>query len=237
MLFDDYPRFLDTSATASNRKRLRLRHRAMFGSNAEIFTGARVLDIASHDGRWSMAALQAGAAHATGIEANPDLLKSAEETFEHYDVPRDTYRFVNDDIFDVLGDPGGHEIDVDVVMCIGFIYHTLRYQELFSGVRALNPRHFLVDTAVILDDEPMVKLFSEDVSKESSGLDHTFARAGRLVTGRPSVPALEMLLETHGFTVVKRFDWQGFLERHHPEAKVVGSYREGRRVTWLCSPS
>lgn len=237
MFFDDYPRFLDTSSTASNKKRLKLRHRAMFISNAEIFRGARVLDIASHDGRWSMAALKAGAAHTTGIEANPELVRSAEETFRHYGVAPDDYRFINDDVFDVLGDPRQHEVDVDVVMCIGFIYHTLRYQDLFSGVRALDPRHFLVDTAVILDDEPMVKLFSEDVSKESSGLDHTYTRAGRLVTGRPSIPALEMLLETHGFNIEKRFNWQGFLGNKHPDAKVVGSYREGRRVTWLCTPT
>ena len=237
MFFDDYPRFLDTSTTAANKKRLELRHHAMFESNAAVFAGARVLDIASHDGRWSMAALQAGAAHTTGIEANLDLVKNAEETFSHYDVAPDSYRFIGDDVFDVLDDPKGHEIDVDVVMCVGFIYHTLRYQELFSGVRALNPRHFLVDTAVILGDEPMVKIFAEDVSKESSGMDHTFTRAGRLITGRPSVPALELLLETHGFKVVDRFDWQGFLERDHLNVGSVKRYREGRRVTWLCSPS
>ncbi|MGZ5400404.1 MAG: hypothetical protein ACXWDM_10360, partial [Nocardioides sp.] len=190
MFFDEYPRFLDTSSTASNKKRLRMRHHAIFGSHAEIFPGARVLDIASHDARWSMAALHAGAAHTTGIEANRDLLKAAEETFQHYDVAPDTYRFINDDVFDVLGDPLAHELDVDLVMCIGFIYHTLRYQDLFAGVRALNPRYFLVDTAVILAEQPMVKLFSEDVSKESSGLDHTFTREGRLITGRPSIPAL-----------------------------------------------
>ena len=237
MFFNDYPRFTETSATASNKRRLALRHEALFGSNAEVFTGARVLDIASHDGRWSMAALQAGAAHVTGIEANSELVKSAQETFRHYDVSSDSYRFIDDDIFDVLGDPQGHDVDVDVVMCLGFIYHTLRYQELFSGARALNPRHFLVDTAVIVHDEAMVKLRAEDVGKESSGLDHTFTRAGRLITGRPSVSALEMLLETHGFTVVDRFDWNGFLERDHPNAKAVRSYREGRRVTWLCAPS
>ena len=237
MFFDDYPRFLDTSSTASNQYRLNLRHQGMFGSNAAIFAGARVLDIASHDGRWSMAALQAGAAHATGVEAGPELLSAAEETFRHYEVSPDRYRFINDDIFDVLGDPQGHGIDVDVVMCLGFIYHTLRYQELFSGVRALNPRYFLVDTAVIDHDEAMVKIRAEDVSKQSSGLDHTFTRAGRLVTGRPSVAALEILLETHGFTVTKRFDWQEFLDRDHPDAKVVDRYRDGRRVTWLCSPS
>jgi hypothetical protein len=236
MFFDDHPRFLETSTTANNAGRLNMRHTAMFESNQRIFPGARVLDIASHDGRWTMAALKLGAAHVTGIEVMPDMVKHAEETFAHYDVDPSTYRFINDDVFDVLGDAAAHQIEVDVVMCLGFIYHTLRYQELLSGVRALRPKHFLIDTAVILEKRPLIKLNLEDVSKQSAGDDHTFTHEGHLVTGRPSVSALELLLAANGFDIVDRFDWPAFLSTR-PNARVVASYAAGKRVTWLCSPA
>jgi len=238
MFFDDHPHFLKTSSTASNRQRLNMRHAAIFTFNKRIFRRARVLDIASHDGRWTMAALRMGAAHATGIEVSTELVKKAEETFTSYAVDPATYRFIHDDVFDVLADPAGHELDVDVVMCLGFLYHTLRYQELFAGVRALQPKHFLVDTAVIVSDEPLIKLHLEDTSKESAGDDHSFALDGQLITGRPSVPALEMMLQTYGFRVVNRFDWAALIDKRHPdEVRTVESYRARRRVTWLCAPA
>ena len=44
------------------------RYEALFASNRDIFDGARVLDLATHDGRYSFAALKTGAAHVTGVE-------------------------------------------------------------------------------------------------------------------------------------------------------------------------
>ena len=71
--FDDYPRFYSTSKTGPSRHRLGARHRAIIEGNERLLVGRRVLDIASHDGRWSFAALKSGAAHVTGIEARPHL--------------------------------------------------------------------------------------------------------------------------------------------------------------------
>src|SRR3990170_6442773 len=55
--FDQFPRFYETSQTFAYPSRLNLRHEAIFGENQDIFEGRRVLDIASHDGRWSFASL------------------------------------------------------------------------------------------------------------------------------------------------------------------------------------
>src|SRR5262249_22037325 len=82
--FDESPRFYETSETSTHPGRLNLRHQAMFGDNLDVFEGARVLDIASHDGRWSFAALKAGAASVVGIEGRPELVANANETFEQY---------------------------------------------------------------------------------------------------------------------------------------------------------
>ena len=73
MFFDDYPLFYETSKTASSKARLNVRHQAIIEANRDILKDARVLDLASHDGRWSFAALKAGAAHVTGVEARPRM--------------------------------------------------------------------------------------------------------------------------------------------------------------------
>ncbi|MFL6179625.1 MAG: class I SAM-dependent methyltransferase, partial [Actinomycetes bacterium] len=130
MFFDEFPIFLETSSTASGRSRLNIRHHAMFESNKSIFPNAKVIDLASHDGRWTMSALEAGASHVIGVEGRPELVKRAEENIAHYGVDPTRYRFINDDIFDVLRSPADNEVDIDIVMCLGFIYHTLRYQDL-----------------------------------------------------------------------------------------------------------
>ena len=235
MFFDQYPRFLATSETANNPQRLGIRHLAMFRHNQPLFAGSRVLDIASHDGRWTFAALQANAAHATGIEVRPELVKNAEENFAHYGVSSERYQFVNADVFEVLASPREYDLEVDVVMCLGFIYHTLRYADLFQGIRALDAEHLLIDTAVYADPDNVVKVFAEDVSRECSAGANPQMHAGRMLTGRPSASALELMLSMYGFEVVHRYDWAATCAKY-PNVKAISAYRSGRRVTWLCRP-
>ena len=237
MFFDNYPRFLETSQTGNNPRRLGIRYLGIFEANKHIFPGAKVLDIASHDGRWTLAANVNGAAHTTGIEFSPRLVQHALENLELYKVDPETYRFITGDVFDVLRNPEAHEIDVDVVICLGFIYHTLRYQDLFSGVRRLNPKYFLIDTQVLLSEEPIVEVFLEDTAEEKTGSDHSFDVEGQLLSGRPSVSALELMLNAHGFKVAERFDWPAFIAKRFPNSGSVNKYKAGQRVTWLCEPS
>lgn len=233
MFFAKYDRFLDTSETAAHPMRLRLRHRAIVRDNASIFDGARVLDIASHDGRWSFAAQHAGAAYTTGIEARPELVDNAVSNFEYYGVEKDRYRFIQGDVVDVLSRPD-HGIRADVVMCLGFLYHTIRYPELFMGIRSVGPKYLLVDTAVWPSNQLVVKINAEDVGVQSQAAGGALAFGGRMLVGRPSAPALDFLLESYGFEVVKKFDWQGLLA-NRPGTKPVSTYASGRRVTWLCT--
>jgi hypothetical protein len=67
--FDQCDRFYTTSHVGNWPVRLNTRYRAIIGGNEQHLRGRRVLDVASHDGRWSFAAVQAGCAHVTGIEA------------------------------------------------------------------------------------------------------------------------------------------------------------------------
>jgi Methyltransferase domain len=232
VFFKKYPRFVATSSVASTPSRLNLRHQAIFDDNPEIFEGARVLDIASHDGRWSLAALEAGAKHVTGIEARADLVEHAEDNLAHYGVDDDRYLIIHGDVFDVLGGTE-HELEADVVLCLGFLYHTLRYQDLFHGIRSVDPTYLLLDTAVYRSDQAVVRVRAESVERPGNATDSQLAHDGRMLVGRPSPAALELMLDSFGFEVEKKFDWQRFL-RTRPMATTVKSYRRGDRVTWLC---
>ena len=92
--FDKYSGLLKTSTTGVWRDRLVGRYEAIIERNRACFDGARVLDIASHDGRWSLAALDAGAQHVTGIEIRESLVAKSHENMEAEGVAvNDLYTF------------------------------------------------------------------------------------------------------------------------------------------------
>ena len=84
MFAEDYPRFMEVSELIPKPERMNERYEALFASNRDIFDGARVVDLASHDGRYSFAALKTGAAHVTGVEVRQSLVDKAQETFAFY---------------------------------------------------------------------------------------------------------------------------------------------------------
>ncbi len=225
--FDRFPDFYDTSETSSFPWRLNLRHEAVFTQNADLFRGARVLDIASHDGRWSMAALEAGAASVLGVEARPELVAHAEATLRRNGVDESRFRFVAGDVFEVLA---REEPQVDVVLCLGFLYHTLRHVELLTRIRRTGAHHVVLDTEIHRGEEPVVRLADEDVERQGNAVADEFSYGDTVLTGRPTLAALALLARSQGFTVERLSDWDGLL-RDNPRADQVRDYRIGRRAT------
>lgn len=225
--FDRFPEYYDTSETSAYPFRLNLRHEAIFAENADLFPGARVLDIASHDGRWSMAALEAGAAHVLGIEARPELTEQADRTMSGYGVAADRYRFATGDVFDVLA---AEQPEADVVLCLGFLYHTLRHSELFTLMRRTGAHHLVIDTEIHRSDESVVRIASETIERQGNAIADAFTYGDTVLTGRPTLAALELIARTQGFEPERLSDWDGLL-RDNPEADQVRDYRIGRRAT------
>jgi protein-L-isoaspartate O-methyltransferase len=227
MFFDDHPEFLETSSTAAVTRRLNERHVAMIEENREVLRQARVLDIASHDGRWSFAALKAGASHVTGIEGRDHLVQNANKTFADKGIDSSHFEFVHGDAHDVLTQGVG---TFDVVMCLGFIYHTLRYVELFSGIRATGARHVIIDTRVHLATKRVIAVHSNPVEKESLAIEDRFSYKGQTLVGRPSMAALEHMLGAYGYEIASQTDWSRILG---PDANPANRYLTGARVTLL----
>ena len=59
--FDDYSAFYKTGQTGIRPKMLNARFHALIENNKEIIKNSTILDLASHDGRWSFAAIKNGA--------------------------------------------------------------------------------------------------------------------------------------------------------------------------------
>jgi predicted nicotinamide N-methyase len=231
MFFDRFPRFYETSETAAYRGRLNLRYEAIFAENRDIFAGARVLDIASHDGRWSLAALKTGAAEVVGIEARDDLVTAARENLSLYIGDEGRYEFIAGDVFDVLS---RQQPEADLILCLGYLYHTLRYNELMSRMRDVNPRYLVIDTQVLpAETRRHVRLRLDRADRQKNAAVDAFSHDGQTLVGKPSVPALEFMLNTFGFEIERFSDW-GSLVRDNPRWPGVRAYAEGRRVTLRC---
>jgi len=245
---EDYPRFAEVSdltaepdpqdrrrrrrgrSAIEQRNRMNERYEALFASNRDIFDGARVLDLASHDGRFSFASLKTGAAHVTGVEVRQSLVDKAQETFAFYGQDPDTYRFVCGDVFEVLA---REKFDVDVVLCLGYLYHTYRHTELMYRLHELAPKHLIVDTMVVRGTRPMLRVHAErDVEDIRSAAQDAYS-VGRVLVAWPSVPALQMLVRAYGFEIESMYDWKSRLAGRPPIPGLEG-YAKGNRVTLRC---
>jgi predicted RNA methylase len=208
--FDSYPRFVETSETGPWIERLNGRYVALIESNRDLISGARVLDLASHDGRWSFAALQNGAASVVGIEHKPRLMKKTVENFEFYGVPQEKYDFIEGDIFQRIDELG----DFDVVFCFGIFYHINDHMLLLSKIARRNPRVLIMDTNISLIQESVIELAYEGMG-------------GKVLVGQPSKAGLEVMFESFGWTF-DYFDWKA---SGLCGPKRLPDYGAGRRVT------
>jgi len=227
---EDYPRFLEVSELAPQPHRMNERYEALFASNRDIFDGARVLDLASHDGRYSFAALKTGAAHVTGVEVRESLIVKAQETFAFYGQDPETYRFVCGDVYEVLA---REKFEVDVVLCLGYLYHTYRHTELMYRLHDLAPKHLIVDTMVSPGTQPTLKMFGELNLEDIRSAAQDAYSVGRVLTLRPTLPALQVLLAAYGFEIESMYDWKSRLAGRPPTPGLKG-YAKGARVTLRC---
>ena len=245
MFFDMHPEFLETSNTAADLRRLNLRHQAIFEENRSLFADARVLDLASHDGRWSFAALEQDASFVLGIEGRRPLVTSATNTLRAKGVSTSRYEFITGDLHDAMKEVG----DFDVVLCLGFLYHTLRYVELFSGIRRCNPTAIVIDTAVSFGRRsipgmslvsrrlPLIRLATNSTKKQRAAIRDAYSVEDRTVVGIPTIAAIGYLLDAYGFRIAKETDWRLLARRFPGPRQPIRQYLAGHRRTLVATAS
>ncbi len=227
--FDRHPRFRETSKTDTRGYRLEHRHRIMIELNRDLLKGARVLDLASHDGRWSHAALDAGAAHVTGVEARAGLIANAEANLSAYGVSKDRYRFMEGDCLASLMrfEPG----QFDVIFCFGFLYHTLEHFKILQSMARLAPKTMIIDSRLVESQAPAIMLGMDDSNFEGAAVPVLEGRTDVLV-GYMTTAALDLMLKHLGWKT-RYLDWHG---AGLTEWEGVEDYRDRKRFTVIAEP-
>jgi LPS sulfotransferase NodH len=132
--------------------RLRRRYEALVWQNRALFRNARVLDLVSLDGFWSVAALDAGAAHVVAVETSRKAAEAGATNLVELGVDSGSYRFMNSKIFAALESFAPEQFDV--ILCKGFVEHCQSI-ELFLQLSRLRPKHVILDTRITPGDNPI----------------------------------------------------------------------------------
>lgn len=225
--FDNYPRFYITSRTSAFSNRLNTRYLALIENNKDIIKGKRILDVASHDGRWSFAALKNEAKHVLGIEGRQQLVDNAKKTFEQYEIPRSSFDFICGDVHkELMKIESG---TIDVVFCFGFFYHTLNHMQILSEIKRLNSRYLIIDTSISTSDKPVIEIREESTDDEANAIRTTNNYSLALV-GYPSKSAIEMMLRHMEFDF-SYYDWQNKTSN----SKDLEDYQRNLRISMVAS--
>ncbi len=212
-----------------NADRLNTRHRYLVEPFLSDIRDARVLDLASHDGRWPYAYATAGAREVVGIEGRQELI----DEFQNYpDGPeKDRVRLIQGDInVEVPKLVEAHD-RFDVVTVLGIYYHITTHYELLSKIRQLRPKLIIIDSEFMNTKEKQIQLILEDPSKRMNTLA-AFDGQEKTVKGVPSRGAMEMMASNLGYAL-EWLDWNRLPGRHR--VGVQDYYREGPKTRATCA--
>jgi len=155
------------SANAQTLARLQERHRRIIDANADAFSDKTVLDLACNNGRWSYAALEAGAKKVVGVEGRADKVTEARSIFERL-AKSSNYEFHVGDMYDWLHDNKSQHFDT--VMCLGVFYHIMDHHRLLSSIARLQPQTIIVDSGFVRSFRNSVHVQTEDPNQHKNAL-------------------------------------------------------------------
>lgn len=256
--FDQYPRFFETSETMPYPNRLNNRYKALIERNRTIIKEASILDLASHDGRWSFAALQSGAKHVVGLEGHLELVEDAQKTCQKYGIDKDRVQFIPGDLFETIKDfkKGFFE----VIFCFGFFHMQNRHYEMMKQIERLAPKFLILDVWILpFTNDPVTYLIPQVVDENGTArsipdFDYPPALREKMTTpsirdgggikfgpidskanspevmllAYPSQTALEWLLLEAGFGELDYFDWKNAPIENWND---LSDYHTGQRVS------
>ncbi|MGO8800697.1 MAG: class I SAM-dependent methyltransferase [Roseiarcus sp.] len=210
-----------SGSSASDPVRLQKRYEMIYSRNRELFKGARVLDLMSATGFWSLAALDAGAAHVSGVEVSPAAVETAKKAFTEYGVNAGAYRFINSEIPAALRkfDPKAF----DVVLCHGFLEQS-DPRFVFQQLSRLRPKHVVLDTRMVQGKGPIVRFRarSSDESKVKA------ADRYKSILAIPNHELITFFCDYFQFRW-RQVDWKAGIT----DWSGLGDYEQERRRTYL----
>jgi 16S rRNA G966 N2-methylase RsmD len=135
--------FLKSSSVFVNVNRLNWRAEVLIARNPGAIAGKRILDLASHDGRFTYAALTCGAKHVVGVEGRRKHVECAYQNLRSLGCPESRYEFIVGDLVDFLRSVKISEFDT--ILCLGVFSHLIEQVEILREIRRISPEHFILD--------------------------------------------------------------------------------------------
>lgn len=213
----DHPRY---DATGGSIQRLNRRYRFLVKPYAAEIKGACVLDLASHDGRWSYALSAAGAKEVLGVEGREEMIAEY-DAFPPGPV-KDRVSFVHGDVYEVLPQLAAEGRRFDVVALYGLFYHVMDHYRLLKLIARFEPRLVIIDSEFCTSTDPVVRIAREKTDNRLNALAHVSGQR-RAPVGFPSRSALEVMAATLGYGV-EWADWSTVpVDRRH---SVKSYFRE-----------
>lgn len=200
-------------------ERLSERHKYIIQENLDAFDNKSVIDIACHDGRWSFAALDAGATNVVGVEARAKLCARAKEIAS--ELEEENYVFMEDDAHMFMARQQAQKIQTDTVLIFGFLYHTANIPHILHSATRLAKEYIIIDTNIVTADRAIAKFHYEDSAPKLAAF-HPDNK--QVLVSVPSLAMIRMILHHEGWDChpVTHFD------------SPLRDYASGRRVTICC---
>jgi hypothetical protein len=227
--FDDYELFYES--TGRHSERLGARYDCLIRDLGHLVRGRTIIDLGSHDGRWSFAAVKAGAAHVLGIEPRADLVELAKRNFAAYGVPQSSYEFVCGDALEVLT---SRQPRAETVFVFGVFYHISRHVDWAMQIVKTGARAIIIDTQITPCDGPfdhVVRYFPEATNELINATEEVAEGAGIAIVGHPSRGFISLLFRSTDYKL-QEVDWTPYLDRWG-RGRALGDYAEGKRSTFV----
>ncbi|SLN76022.1 class I SAM-dependent methyltransferase [Roseisalinus antarcticus] len=224
------PRYQDDATSVD---RLNKRHGMLIAPLRDEIAGARVLDLAAHDGRWSHAFAEAGAREVIAVEGRAELVAR----YAHFPDPelRQKVDLRQGDIFDALEEMVRKGETFDVVGVLGIFYHIMDHFRLLRLVTQLKPRVVIVDSEFSLRPGPTITLAKEKTEKHLNAIEQVDGQEVAVI-GIPSRAATALMAEVLGYQT----EWLDWDRLKGPERKNLFDYyrpERKRRGTCLLRPA
>ncbi len=214
---------------AGSVTRMNTRHKHLIQLFEHEIKGAKVFDIASHDGRWAYAFAGAGAKQVVGVEARQHLI----DMFRGY--PDANLRAKVDlrcnDLFKELESEVAKGETYDVVSVFGILYHIMDHMRLLKLVRALKPKLVIVDSEFMVRPGAIIRMVREKTDKRLNAAPQVEGQEVAAV-GYPSFKAMDMMADVLGYDV-EWIDWD-----LHPSDDRIGVrdyYRDTGKRRGTCA--
>jgi Methyltransferase domain len=216
--FDRYDRF----GSSGDAVRSRYRYDAIISCNYELFHDARVLNLYSGDGRWCMAALDAGAAHVIGVEPSRRAVEAARSVFIEYGTTPESYQFIESDVNAALKTTAAGLFDL-IVCPQAFELSDPRV--FFGHLYRLAPKHVILDTLVSRGEGPIMRF---DLKLRDATAPKGTRQHGAIIAA-PNHELIVFLCEYFRFGW-RLIDWQAL---GIADWTGIHDYERGRRRTYV----